>query len=103
LPNGAGRRSSRPDAFGAALAKQRFGGADQGTLTSAPGTITVFAQRWWSILPLPLTDDDRGYWWEISMRQIEVSCTIVFAQPRHARAFFEALVTDNLRAVSRSF
>jgi hypothetical protein len=63
-----------------------------------PGTISVFAHRWWSILPLPLTDHDRaaGYWWEISMRQVEVSRTLVFAQPRHARAFFEALVADNL-------
>jgi hypothetical protein len=63
-----------------------------------PGTITVFVERWLSILPLPLTEADRaaGYWWEISMRQVEVSRTIVFAQPRHARGFFEALVTDNL-------
>jgi hypothetical protein len=63
-----------------------------------PGTITVFIQRWLSILPLPLTEADRaaGYWWEISMRQVEVSRTIVFAQPRHARGFFEALVADNL-------
>ena len=37
-----------------------------------------------------------GYWWELSMAQVEVSRTIVFTQPRHARAFFEALVTDNL-------
>jgi hypothetical protein len=63
-----------------------------------PGTITVFVERWLSILPLPLTEADRaaGYWWEISMRQVEVSRTIVFAQPRHARGFFEALVADNL-------
>jgi hypothetical protein len=63
-----------------------------------PGTITVFAERWFSVLPLPLTPADRdgGYWWELSMRQIEVSRTIVFAAPRHARAFFEALVADNL-------
>jgi len=63
-----------------------------------PGTITVFVQRWLSVLPLPLTEADRaaGYWWEISMRQIEVSRIIVFAQPRHARGFFEALVADNL-------
>ena len=49
-------------------------------------------------LPLPLTDADAaaGYWWELSMRQIEVSRTIVFNQPRHARGFFEALVADNL-------
>ena len=38
-----------------------------------PGAIRVFAERWWSILPLPLTEHDRagGYWWELSMRQIE--------------------------------
>ena len=30
------------------------------------------------------------------MRQIETSRTIVFDAPRHARAFFEALVADNL-------
>jgi len=63
-----------------------------------PGTIAVFAERWWSRLPLPLTDADRaaGYWWELSMRQVEVSRTIVFDAPRHARGFFEALLVDNL-------
>jgi hypothetical protein len=63
-----------------------------------PGTIGVFFERWMSILPLPLTPDDRaaGYWWELSMRQIETSRTIVFDAPRHARGFFEALVVDNL-------
>jgi hypothetical protein len=63
-----------------------------------PGTISVFFQRWLSRLPLPLGagDQDAGYWWELSMAQVEVSRTIVFTQPRHARAFFEALVTDNL-------
>jgi hypothetical protein len=63
-----------------------------------PGTIGVFAERWWSILPLPLTEHDRaaGYWWELSMRQVETSRTLVFDAPRHARGFFEALVTDNL-------
>ena len=30
------------------------------------------------------------------MRQIETSRTLVFDVPRHARGFFEALVTDNL-------
>ena len=30
------------------------------------------------------------------MRQIKVSRTLVFVQPRHARTFFEALVEDNL-------
>ena len=63
-----------------------------------PGTISVFFQRWLSRLPLPLgaADQEAGYWWELSMAQVEVSRTIVFTQPRHARAFFEALVTDNL-------
>jgi hypothetical protein len=63
-----------------------------------PGTITVFAERWWQVLPLPLTEHDRtaGYWWEISLRQVEVSRTLVLAAPRHARAVFEALVADNL-------
>ena len=63
-----------------------------------PGTIQVFAERWWSILPLPLTEHERaaGYWWELSMRQVETSRTLVFDAPRHARGFFEALVTDNL-------
>ncbi len=63
-----------------------------------PGTINVFFERWMSRLPLPLTTTDRagGYWWELSMRQIETSRTIVFNAPRRARAFFEALVADNL-------
>ena len=63
-----------------------------------PGTISVFFQRWLSRLPLPLgaADQEAGYSWELSMAQVEVSRTIVFAQPRHARVFFEALVTDNL-------
>jgi hypothetical protein len=62
------------------------------------GTITVFFERWMSRLPLPLNDTDRdgGYWWELSMRQVETSRTIVFDAPRQARAFFEALLADNL-------
>jgi len=49
-------------------------------------------------VPLPLTEADRaaGYWWDIAMRQIEVSRTIVFDGPRQARGFFEALCADNL-------
>jgi hypothetical protein len=63
-----------------------------------PGTIKVFLERWWARLPLPFDQADRdgGYWWETSMRQVETSRTIVFDAPRRARAFFEALVADNL-------
>jgi hypothetical protein len=63
-----------------------------------PGTISVFLERWWARLPLPLTPTDRagGYWWDCSMRQVEVSRTLVFDRPRNGRAFFEALVADNL-------
>ena len=64
-----------------------------------PGTIQVFFERWMSVLPLPLTATDRaaGYWWELSMRQIETSRTLVFDAPRRARAFFEALVVGQPR------
>jgi hypothetical protein len=63
-----------------------------------PGTIEVFAQRWLHRLPMPFGSRDQkaGYWWELSMRQVEVSRTIVFDAPRRARPFFEALIGDNL-------
>jgi hypothetical protein len=63
-----------------------------------PGTINVLFQRWLARLPLPLdaADRDAGYWWELSMAQVEVSRTLVLTTPRYARGFFEALVTDNL-------
>jgi len=63
-----------------------------------PETIQGFFDRWMGLLPLPLTEHDQvdGYWWELSMRQVQVSRTIVFDAPRRARAFFEALVADNL-------
>jgi hypothetical protein len=66
--------------------------------TLSAGVIRVFCERWWARLPLPLTEADRaaGYWWDIAMRQVEVSRTIVFDTSRHARSFFEALCTDNL-------
>jgi hypothetical protein len=50
------------------------------------------------VIPTPLNAADRqaGYWWELSMRQVETSRTLVFDAPRRARAFFEALVADNL-------
>ena len=49
----------------------------------APGDIQAFFGRWMSRIPLPLTADDRaaGYWWELSLRQVEVSRTMVFDAP----------------------
>jgi hypothetical protein len=63
-----------------------------------PADIDAFFERWMAVIPTPLDDTDRaaGYWWELSMRQIEVSRTIVFDQPRRGRAFFEAVVADNI-------
>jgi hypothetical protein len=63
-----------------------------------PGDIQAFFDRWVSRLPLPLTPADRaaGYWWELSLPQAGVSRTLVFDAPRQVRAFFEALVADNL-------
>ena len=47
-------------------------------------------------VPFGRADQRAGYWWETSMRQVEVSRTIVLDAPRRARAFFEALIADNL-------
>ena len=43
----------------------------------------VLPNAGWPILPLPLTEHDRaaGYWWELSMRQVETSRTLVFDAP----------------------
>ena len=63
-----------------------------------PDQITAFFGRWLAVIPTPLTDQDRaaGYRWDLSMRQVEVSRTLVFDAPRRARALFEAVVRDNL-------
>ena len=63
-----------------------------------PAELQGFFDHWMAVIPAPLTQADRagGYWWELSMRQVEVSRTLVFDDPRRARGFFEALVTDNI-------
>ena len=63
-----------------------------------PSDAQAFFDRWTAVIPVPFTAADRaaGYWWELSMRQVEVSRTLVFDDPRRARGFFEALVTDNV-------
>src|SRR5262249_41308344 len=63
-----------------------------------PGAVPVWFERWMSKIPLPLTaaDRDAGFWWQLSMRQIETSRTLVFDDDVHARAFFEALLCENM-------
>jgi len=63
-----------------------------------PEDIEGFFDRWSMVIPTPFTEDDRraGYFYELSMRQVEVSRTLVFDDPRRARGFFEALVADNI-------
>jgi hypothetical protein len=63
-----------------------------------PGTVQVWFERWMARIPLPLTDADRdaGFWWELSMRQVATSRTLVFDTDCQARAFFEALLCDNM-------
>lgn len=77
---------AHPDALQAIC--NRFGPAD----------IQGFFDRWITAIPTPLTQADHaaGYWWELSMRQVEVSRTLVFDDPRRARGFFESLVADNI-------
>ena len=64
----------------------------------APRDIERFFRRWTAVIPMPFTEDDRraGYDYELSMRQVEVSRTLVFDDPRRARSFFESLVSDNV-------
>ncbi|MDH5291627.1 MAG: hypothetical protein OEY41_16655 [Acidimicrobiia bacterium] len=63
-----------------------------------PADVQGFFDRWITTIPTPFTPADRaaGYWWELSMRQVEVSRTLVLDDPRRARRFFEALVADNI-------
>jgi hypothetical protein len=63
-----------------------------------PEDVQGFFDHWSTVIPTPFTPADRvaGYRWEPSIRQVEVSKTLVFADPRRARAFFEALVTDSV-------
>jgi hypothetical protein len=63
-----------------------------------PGHVQAWFDRWMARIPLPLdaADRDAGFWWELSMRQVETSRTLVFDDDAHARAFFEALLCDNM-------
>jgi hypothetical protein len=63
-----------------------------------PEDVQGFFDRWIAAIPTPFTtaDRDAGYWWELSVRQVEASRTLVFDDPRRARGFFESLVADNI-------
>ena len=63
-----------------------------------PEHIEAFFDRWSTVVPTPFSAEDKraGSWWELSMRQVEVSRTIVFDDPRRASGFFESLVADNI-------
>jgi len=62
------------------------------------GTLRVFFESWMNRIPLPLTTADRDHdcWWQLSMRQIEVSRTLVFDDPRRVRTVFEELLAGNI-------
>jgi hypothetical protein len=52
-----------------------------------PADIEAFFERWMSAIPTPLGRADRaaGYWWELAMRQVEVSRTRLRRSPASAR------------------
>ena len=97
------RQARREGVIFAELANGFASCADPGALQAicdrfGPAHVQGFFDRWASAIPTPFSGDDKaaGYFWELSMRQVEVSRTLVFDDPRRARGFFEALVTDNI-------
>lgn len=60
--------------------------------------IQDFFDRWLPQLPYPLTAEDMagGYQPKLSIWQMEISLTQVFAKPTQGRQFFENVIRDNL-------
>lgn len=60
--------------------------------------IRTLVERWLRVIPGPFTVADRaaGFWWDVAFRQLELSDTRVFDQPRSVRAWFEATIRDHL-------
>lgn len=60
--------------------------------------IRTLVERWLRVIPGPFTDADRaaGFWWDVAFRQLELSDTRVFDQPRSVRGWFEATIRDHL-------
>jgi len=98
------KRQARRDGLGFGELANGFSSCeDQARLQAicdrfGPKDIQSFFDRWTSVIPTPFTKEDKraGYFWELSMRQVEVSRTLVFDDPRRARSFFESLVQDNI-------
>jgi hypothetical protein len=62
------------------------------------GHLRSLIDRWLPTLPSPLIPADKraGFSWSFSLRQLELSDTAVFDQPRAGRAWFEAAIRDHL-------
>lgn len=60
--------------------------------------IETFFARWQAQIPLPLTSTHRarGFDYQLSVLQLEVSLTQVFDRPLRGREFFESVIRDNL-------
>ncbi len=63
-----------------------------------PADMERLFARWMARLPVPLTQADRkaGYDWQLSMRQIEFSRTMVLDRPQQGRAFFAEVARESL-------
>jgi hypothetical protein len=63
-----------------------------------PEQIQAFFDKWLERLPMPLTAQDRraGYGHRLSVWQVEISRTQVFADPQRGREFFESVIRENL-------
>ncbi len=63
-----------------------------------PDDVRSLFRRWMAVIPLPLTAEDRGagYDWQLSMRQIEFSRTLVLDRPKLGRAFFADVAREGL-------
>ncbi len=63
-----------------------------------PSDVERLFRRWMSRLPLPLGPADReaGYDWQLSMRQIEFSRTLVLDRPAQGRVFFAEVARESL-------
>ena len=63
-----------------------------------PTHIQAFFDKWVERLPFPLSQQDRqaGYSHRLSVWQLEVSHTQIFAEPVQGRQFFETLIRENL-------